>query len=36
MIEPFVDFSSLDLVGVVVAVGASSDRAVIRPDGSLR
>jgi rod shape-determining protein MreC len=30
VIEPFVDFSSLDLVGVVVDRSATSDRAVIR------
>ena len=29
VIEPFVDFSSLDLVGVVVPSGTRSDRAVI-------
>ncbi len=36
VIDPFVDFSGLDLVGVVVASGSSSDRAVIEADGSLR
>ncbi len=36
VIEPFVDFGSLDLVGVVVPVGTDSDRAVIEPDGELR
>jgi len=36
VIEPFVDFSSLDLVGVVVPSGSSSDRAVIEADGSIR
>jgi rod shape-determining protein MreC len=30
VIEPYVDFSSLDLVGVVVAANTKSDRAVIR------
>ena len=36
VIEPFVDFGALDLVGVVVPSGTSSDRAVIEPDGTLR
>ena len=36
VIEPFVDFSALDLVGVVVPSGARSDRAVLEADGSLR
>ena len=36
VIEPFVDFGSLDLVGVVVPSGTASDRAVIEADGSLR
>lgn len=36
VIEPFVDFSSLDVVGVVVPSGTDSDRAVIEADGSLR
>ncbi|QZY28276.1 rod shape-determining protein MreC [Nocardioides coralli] len=36
VIEPFVDFGSLDLVGVVVPSGTSSDRAVVEADGSLR
>jgi rod shape-determining protein MreC len=35
VIEPFVDFSSLDLVGVVVPSGTTSDRAVIEADGSI-
>jgi len=35
-IEPFVDFGALDLVGVVVPSGSTSDRAVIEADGSLR
>jgi rod shape-determining protein MreC len=35
VIEPFVDFGSLDLVGVVVPSGTPSDRAVIEADGSL-
>ena len=36
VIEPFVDFGSLDLVGVVVPSGTSSDRAIVETDGSLR
>ncbi len=36
VVVPFVDFTSLDLVGVVVPSGTSSDRAVIEADGSLR
>jgi rod shape-determining protein MreC len=36
VIEPFVDFGSLDLVGVVVPSGSASDRAVVGPDGDLR
>lgn len=36
VIEPFVDFGSLDLVGVVVPSGSASDRAVVEADGSLR
>ncbi|HEU5455912.1 MAG TPA: rod shape-determining protein MreC [Nocardioides sp.] len=36
VIEPFVDFGSLDLVGVVVPSGTPSDRAVIEADGGLR
>ncbi len=35
VIEPFVDFASLDLVGVVVPRGTDSDRAVIEADGGL-
>lgn len=35
VIVPFVDFGALDLVGVVVASGTVSDRAVIEADGSL-
>jgi len=34
-VTPFVDFGSLDLVGVVVPDGAHSDRAVVGADGSL-
>ena len=36
VIDPFVDFGSLDLVGVVVPSGSASDRAVIEADGSLQ
>jgi rod shape-determining protein MreC len=36
VIEPFVDFSALDLVGVVVPSGTRSDRGVIEIDGSMR
>ena len=36
VVKPFVDFSSLDVVGVMVPSGAPSDRAVIEADGSLR
>lgn len=36
VIEPYVDFGALDLVGVVVPSGTESDRAVVEPDGSLR
>jgi rod shape-determining protein MreC len=36
VIDPFVDFSSLDVVGVVVPSGTASDRSVIEVDGSLR
>lgn len=36
VIEPFVDFGSLDLVGVVVPAGSASDRAVIDDEGRLR
>jgi len=36
VIQPYVDFTSLDLVGVVVHKDAKSDRAVIRADGSVR
>ncbi|MBZ5740915.1 rod shape-determining protein MreC [Nocardioides mangrovi] len=35
VVEPFVDFGALDLVGVVVPSGTTSDRAVIEADGSL-
>ena len=36
VIEPFVDFAALDLVGVVVPSGSESDRAVIEADGSIQ
>ena len=36
VIEPFVDFTSLDLVGVVVDKNVRSDRGVIRADGTTR
>ncbi|MDP2774517.1 MAG: rod shape-determining protein MreC [Nocardioides sp.] len=36
VIEPFVDFGALDLVGVVVPSGTDSDRAVVEADGSIR
>jgi rod shape-determining protein MreC len=36
VIEPYVDFGALDLVGVVVPSGTHSDRAVIEADGSLQ
>jgi rod shape-determining protein MreC len=36
VIEPYVDFGSLDLVGVVVPSGTASDRAVVGADGGLR
>lgn len=36
VVEPYVDFAALDLVGVVVPSGTASDRAVIEADGSVR
>ena len=36
VIEPFVDFGALDLVGVVVPSGTTSDRSVIEANGGLR
>ncbi|WP_372735970.1 rod shape-determining protein MreC [Nocardioides sp.] len=36
VITPYVDFGALDLVGVVVPSGTTSDRAVIEPDGTMR
>lgn len=35
VIEPVVDFSSLDVVGVVVPGDTTSDRAVVRSDGGI-
>ncbi len=35
-VQPFVDFSALDLVGVVVPDKTSTDRSLIHADGSLR
>ncbi|NPC97721.1 rod shape-determining protein MreC [Nocardioides sp. zg-DK7169] len=36
VVRPYVDFASLDVVGVVVPSGSESDRAVIEADGSMR
>ncbi|MGI9155476.1 MAG: rod shape-determining protein MreC, partial [Marmoricola sp.] len=36
VIAPFVDFSALDLVGVVVPAGTRGDRKVIRADGEIK
>jgi rod shape-determining protein MreC len=36
VIEPFVDFGALDVVGVVVPSGTTSDRSVVEADGRLR
>ncbi len=35
VIDPYVDFSSLDVVGVVVPTGNQSDRALVRTDGGI-
>ena len=35
VIDPFVDFSRLDVVGVIVPAGTSSDRALVQVDGSI-
>ncbi len=35
-IKPYVDFGSLNLVGVIVPSGTTSDRAVIEADGSIQ
>lgn len=36
VVEPFVNFSALDVVGVMVPSGTTSDRAVVEADGALR
>jgi len=36
VVKPFVDFSALDVVGVMVPSGAESDRALVEADGTLR
>ncbi len=36
VVDPFVDFSELDVVGVVVPSGTTSDRSVVEADGSVR
>jgi rod shape-determining protein MreC len=36
VIDPYVDFGALDVVGVVVPSGTSSDRSIIEADGTLR
>ncbi|MEO9325591.1 rod shape-determining protein MreC [Nocardioides sp. C4-1] len=36
VIDPYVDFASLDTVGVVVPSGTRSDRAVVEADGTFR
>jgi rod shape-determining protein MreC len=36
VIAPFVDFTALDLVGVVVPSGTHSDRGIIEADGTLQ
>lgn len=36
VVDPYVDFGALDLIGVVVPTGTPSDRAVIGADGTLR
>ena len=36
VVDPYVDFGALDLVGVVVPSGTRSDRALIEADGRLR
>lgn len=36
VIQPFVDFGALDVVGVVVPSGSHSDRAVVEADGRLQ
>lgn len=36
VVDPYVDFGALDLVGVVVPSGTASDRSLIEADGTLR
>lgn len=36
VIDPYVDFAALDVVGVVVPSGSHSDRAVVEADGTFR
>ncbi|MBS43762.1 MAG: rod shape-determining protein MreC [Nocardioides sp.] len=36
VVDPFVDFSELDVVGVVVPSGTRGDRGVVEADGSIR
>jgi rod shape-determining protein MreC len=36
LIEPFVDFTALDLIGVVVPAGTRSDRDLVNAEGSAR
>lgn len=35
VVDPYVDFGALDVVGVVVPTGTTSDRALVGPDGDL-
>jgi rod shape-determining protein MreC len=36
VVDPYVDFGALDVVGVVVPSGTASDRSIIEADGTLR
>ncbi len=36
VLDPYVDFGSLDVVGVVVPTGTTSDRALVGADGELK
>lgn len=36
VVEPYVDFTALDVVGVVVPSSTDSDRSLVRADGSMR
>ncbi len=36
VVKPFVDFSALDIVGVMLPSGSESDRALIEADGTLK